>query len=62
MAIQLYETATELTSKPDKIQCATLLHVAGPAAQQIYETFQFTLEKFDKIQPLKKFQTYQKRS
>ena len=58
-AFQLYETATELTAKTEPIRCATFLHVAGPAAQQIFDTLQFATEERGKIQPLKdKFKAY----
>ena len=58
-AFTLNETATELTTKTQAIRCATFLHVAGPAAQQIYETFQFAREERNKLEPLKaKFKAY----
>ena len=55
-AFTLNETAT---TKTQAIRCATFLHVAGPAAQQIYETFQFAREERNKLEPLKaKFKAY----
>ena len=36
---ELFSLATELTSKDAKIQSATLLHVIGPAALELYNTF-----------------------
>ena len=52
-AFELYETATELEKKSDKIRHATFLHVAGPAAQQISGTFSFASDEIGKIAPLK---------
>ena len=36
---ELFSVATELTSKDAKIQSATLLHVIGPTALEVYNTF-----------------------
>ena len=57
---ELFSLATELTSKDAKIQSATLLHVIGPAALEVYNTFTWENEedkqKVDKS--LAKFAVY----
>ena len=35
---EIYATAIELDEKNDKLKIATLLHVAGPQAQALFET------------------------
>ena len=55
----VYEIATQLTDKPEKVRCATFLHVAGPQAQAIHQTLTFTRDEVNKIEPLKlKFKEY----
>lgn len=41
LAYQLYEAACEYTTKPEATRRALLLHVMGPTAQKIVETFHF---------------------
>ena len=56
---EVYEIATQLTDKPEKVRCATFLHVAGPQALAVSQTFQFVDEERDKIEPLKaEFKSY----
>lgn len=38
-AFTIYETAIEFTEKPDSARKALLLHVLGPAARHIQQTF-----------------------
>ncbi len=55
----LFTTATELGKKDEDIQCATFLHVAGAAAQQVFETLTFSAAEKDKIDVLiQKFEDY----
>ena len=44
----VYEIATQLTDKPEKVRCATFLHVAGPQAQTIHQTLTFTRDEVNK--------------
>ena len=53
-AWELYSLATKMDEKPEKVQCTTFLHVAGPQAQEIYATFTFTEAEKDIIEILKK--------
>ena len=56
---EIYSTATELNKKAEKVQCAQLLHLMGDECIKIFNTFQFTEEEKDKIEPLKvKFKNY----
>ena len=58
-AWRMYSVASELTKKDEKIQIATFLHVAGIPAQKVHETFTFTNDEKDKIEPLiSKFEAY----
>ena len=58
-SFDLYAMATELYKKPEPVQCATFVHVAGPAAQRVYATLTFADDKKDKLQVLKtKFKQY----
>ncbi|XP_038075960.1 uncharacterized protein K02A2.6-like [Patiria miniata] len=58
-SFELYAMATELQKKPEPVQCATFLHVAGPAAQRVYATLTFADDEKDKLQVLKaKFKQY----
>lgn len=41
-AYELYEAACEYTTKPPATRRALLLHVIGPAARKIVDTFSFT--------------------
>ena len=38
-SFELYLTATGIEEKAEKVQVATFLHVAGPDAQRVYNTF-----------------------
>ena len=57
---ELFLAASGLSEKDDKVQSATLLHVAGPDALEIYNTFTWEHEgderKIAKI--MEKFQAY----
>ena len=55
-----YYCAAELTKKDKETQVAILLHVAGPEAQEIHETFVFAddADKTDYQKVLKKFKDY----
>lgn len=56
---ELFEVATGLNEKPEKIQCATFLHVAGEEALRIFNTFEIPTADKDKIEKLKdQFQKY----
>lgn len=56
---EIYSTATELDEKAERIQCAQLLHCMGEEAITIFNTFVFTNEEENKIEPLKlKFKNY----
>ena len=56
---RLYLNATGRDRKPEKVQCSTLLTVAGEDAVEIYNTFTFSSGETDKIEPLiSKFQAY----
>ena len=56
----IFSLATGLSEKSDKVQSATLLHVAGPTGLEIYNTFTWDEEgdeqKVNKI--LQKFENY----
>ena len=56
----IFSLATGLSEKSDKVQSATLLHVAGPTALEVYNTFTWDEEgdeqKVNKI--LQKFENY----
>ena len=39
-AYEIYAGATGVTSKSGKVQCFVFLHVAGPEAQKLFETFE----------------------
>ena len=51
-AYQIYAIAAGVTEKTEKIQCCVFLHVAGPDAQKVKETMEFSEEETDKIAPL----------
>ena len=52
-------TATEKTEKSEEIQCATFLSLAGEAAIEVFETFQFSEAEANKLAPLiKKFEEF----
>lgn len=57
---ELFVAASGLSEKDEKVQAATLLHVAGPEALEIYNTFLWENEgderKVTKI--MEKFQAY----
>ncbi|KAJ8029680.1 hypothetical protein HOLleu_29132 [Holothuria leucospilota] len=57
---QLYLEASELSTKPEKHQCAVLLHVAGDEALELYNTFTFADEESkEKVNDvLKKFEEF----
>lgn len=56
---EIYTIAAEISAKDEKIQCAQLLHLMGEEAINIFNTFIFAEEDYDKIEPLKKkFQEY----
>lgn len=38
----IYSLAARVSSKDENVQCAILLHVAGPGAQQINQNFEYT--------------------
>ena len=58
-SFDVYAMATELYKKPEPVQCATFLHMAGPAAQRVYATLTFADDEKDKLQVLKtKFKQY----
>lgn len=55
----IYALASGVSEKPEPVQCAVFLHVAGPSAQQINSTFVFTDEQKDDITELiSKFEAY----
>ena len=51
-------TATEKNEKSEEIQCATFLSLAGEAAIEVFETFQFSEAEANKL-ALKKFEERQ---
>ena len=51
-AYRFYTLATGVDKKPEKVQCAVLLHVIGKDAQDVYKSFQFEEAEKDKIAPL----------
>lgn len=57
---ELFSAASGLSEKAEKVQSATLLHVAGPEALEVYNTFSWDNNgdenKVAKI--LEKFQAY----
>lgn len=54
-----YLIATDLCEKPEKKQCAVLLHYIGEECEDIYSTFTFTTEETNKINfLLQKFEDY----
>lgn len=56
---EIYSTATDLDSKPEKIQCAQLLYCLGEEAIQIYNSFNISEEEINRIEVLKqKFTNY----
>lgn len=59
-SFEVYRTAREAFKKPEKVQVALLLHIAGPDAQTIFDTFQFrsgeSKEKYSDV--LQKFREY----
>ncbi|XP_060070509.1 uncharacterized protein K02A2.6-like [Ylistrum balloti] len=50
---ELYMCATEKDKKSEKLQCATLLSLAGEQVIELVGTFNFGEEEKDKIEPLK---------
>ena len=50
---QIYEVASGLTRKDGKVRAMTLLHVVGPKALEVYNTFQWASDsdenKVDKV-------------
>lgn len=55
----LYARASGVDVKDDPVKCAIFLHVIGEEGLEIYNTFQFTEEEADKLDPLKeKFESY----
>ena len=56
----VFSLASGLSEKSDKVQSATLLHVAGPKALEVYNTFKWDdagdEQKVNKI--LQKFENY----
>ena len=56
---RLYLNATGGDKKPEKVQCLTLLTIAGKDAVQLYNTFTFTTAETDKLEALiSKFEAY----
>ena len=54
-----YLIASETNKKPERVQCAQLLHFLGEDALSIYDTFKFNDEEKDKLQVLlQKFDDY----
>jgi hypothetical protein len=59
LILELYLTATGIEEKTEKVQVATFLHVAGPDAQCVYNTFDIVADDREKIDVLKtKFKEY----
>ena len=52
-AWDIYATAIELKKKDETIQVASFLHVAGPAAQSIFDTFTLTEDEKNKLADVK---------
>jgi hypothetical protein len=46
---EFYLTATGIEEKAEKVQVATFLHVAGPDAQRVYNTFDIVADDREKI-------------
>ena len=57
---ELFSAASGLSEKDDKIQSATLLHVVGPEALEIYNTFSWENEGDENkvVKIMEKFQAY----
>ena len=55
---KLFSAASGLSDKDEKVQSATLLHVAGPDALEIYNTFSWDTEgdenKVEKIKEIRR--------
>lgn len=58
--LELYLTATGISAKDESIQIATFLHVIGPEALEVYNTFKFDrpedAQKLDNVKA--KFKAY----
>lgn len=52
-SFEIYNIASGVDLKDQKIQCNVFLHVAGPEAQKVHATMEFADEEKDKIAPLK---------
>ena len=50
--LRLYYAATGIDKKSEKIQCSTLLAIAGEDAIEVFNTFTFEEDDNDKIGPL----------
>lgn len=50
----LFLIASEFSEKPEEVQCATFLHVAGEDAVKVYNTFEFAPAEANKLAVLKK--------
>ena len=50
--LDILQNASELLEKSDTIQCSTFLHMAGPAAQHVYESWTIANEDKDGIAKL----------
>lgn len=58
-ANQRYPLATETTTKQENIQCRVFLHIAGPEAQRIFDTFDISTKSQGKtVPPIELFRTY----
>ena len=47
--------ASGVDSKDEETQCAVFLHTIGEEALEVYDTFTFTDEEADKIEPMRSF-------
>ena len=56
---ELYLTATGMSDKPEQRKVALFLTMAGPEALEVYNTFTFTEDERNKLQPiLDKFEAH----
>ena len=56
---ELYLTATGMSDKPEQRKVALFLTIAGPEALEVYNTFTFTEDERNKLQPiLDKFEAH----
>lgn len=56
---ELYLVASEKNKKPERLQCALFLHVAGEEAQEVYNTFTIPAADVDRLEVLyNRFEQY----